>query len=67
LEACLAAARLTNKGVVGVGVSVNTARLDASERDAYLARVSAEMDLPAVDPIAVGVGPIVDRLASLGP
>jgi uncharacterized NAD-dependent epimerase/dehydratase family protein len=64
LEACLAAARLTNKGVVGVGVSVNTARLDASERDAYLARVSAEMDLPAVDPIAVGVGPIVDRLAS---
>ncbi len=63
LDACLLAARLTNKGVTAVGIAVNTARLDAGERDAYLTRVSEEMGLPAVDPIVTGVGPIVDRLA----
>jgi len=44
-------------------VSVNTADLGAGERDAYFARVEAELGLPAVDPIATGVARIVDRLA----
>ncbi len=63
IEACLQSARLTNREVRAVGVSVNTTNLDPTERLDYLARVSGEMGLPAVDPIATGVGPIVDRLA----
>ncbi len=46
-----------------MGVSVNTANLGEGECHAYLARVEAELGLPAVDPIATGVAPIVERLA----
>jgi uncharacterized NAD-dependent epimerase/dehydratase family protein len=36
--------------------------LDEIERAAYLANLSATFGLPAVDPIALGVGAIVDTL-----
>ena len=58
----LRCARLTNPEVRVVGLSVNTSNLAEGERAGYLARLGAEFGLPAVDPIANGVGPIVDRL-----
>jgi uncharacterized NAD-dependent epimerase/dehydratase family protein len=36
--------------------------LDERERAAYLANLSSAFGLPAVDPIALGVGEIVDTL-----
>jgi hypothetical protein len=36
--------------------------LDDAERVSYLAQLSADYGLPAVDPIALGVGPLVDFL-----
>jgi uncharacterized NAD-dependent epimerase/dehydratase family protein len=45
-----------------VGISVNTSSLDDAERVSYLAQLSADYGLPAVDPIALGVGPLVDFL-----
>jgi uncharacterized NAD-dependent epimerase/dehydratase family protein len=63
IELNLRCASLTNAGVRLVGLSINTAHLPEGERDACLARVSAEFGLPAVDPLRTGVAPIVDRLA----
>jgi uncharacterized NAD-dependent epimerase/dehydratase family protein len=63
IELNLRCAALTNPRVRLVGLSVNTAFLPPPERTGYLERVAAEFGLPAVDPLATGVGPIVDRLA----
>ncbi len=62
LEANLWAARLTNPAVRAVGVAVDTHLLPAAERPALLARIEDELGLPTVDPIAFGVGRIVDAL-----
>ena len=63
MEANLSAARLTNPAVEFVGVCINSSRMAPGEAAPYLAQVSAELGLPAVDPFADGVAPIVDRLA----
>ena len=62
LLANLQAARLTNKAVKAVGVSVDTHNLGPAERTAYLKKVEDELGLPATDPVALGIGPIVDKL-----
>lgn len=62
LEANLQAARLTNPSVRAVGVAIDTHLLEPERRAAYLARVEDELGLPAVDPIATGVGRIADAL-----
>ena len=67
METYLRAAWLTNPAARFVGVSVNTSSLDAAERSDYLARVAEETGLPCVDPIAVGVEPLVDHLAASFP
>ncbi|NNM75214.1 N-acetyltransferase DgcN [Enterovirga aerilata] len=54
--------RLTNPAIRPVGIAVNTQALAEDEAKTYLAKVAAEHDLPATDPIRFGVGPIVDRL-----
>jgi uncharacterized NAD-dependent epimerase/dehydratase family protein len=41
---------------------VNTSKLSDEERSRYLAETSRELGLPCVDPVATGVGPIVDQL-----
>ena len=64
LEANLAAARLVNPDVKFVGVSINTAKLDAAAREDLFRRTAAELGLPVVDPFVTGVGPIVDRLVT---
>ena len=38
------------------------AKLSESEREQYLARLSEDHGVPAVDSVATGVGPIVDVL-----
>jgi uncharacterized NAD-dependent epimerase/dehydratase family protein len=63
LELNLRCARLTNPAVRAVGVSVNTAKLDAEERARCLAAIEAELGLPTVDAVATGTARIVDGLA----
>ena len=71
LRSCLArnleAARLTNPGVIAVGVALNASAL--SPDDARRARDDAEhaLGLPCEDPVATGVERIVDRLLEAFP
>ncbi len=62
LELNLRCARLTNSAARAVGVSVNTAALEPSEREHCLATIEAELSLPAVDAVATGTARIVDVL-----
>jgi uncharacterized NAD-dependent epimerase/dehydratase family protein len=62
MELCLQTARLTNKAARFVGVSINSSRLAPDAAKRFLEETAARFELPAVDPIKTGVGPIVDRL-----
>lgn len=66
LESCiattLAMARLTNPAVRCVGVSFNTQNLPATEAQRLIAETEERLGLPVVDPLATGVGAIVDRM-----
>ncbi|MGH7562100.1 MAG: DUF1611 domain-containing protein [Gemmatimonadales bacterium] len=60
--------RRTNPGLRCAGVSVNTMRLAAAERLAWLGELSQLTGLPCGDPLVDGLGPIVDELtAAWGP
>ena len=60
IELTVATGRLTNPEIRCAGISVNTSRLSAAERADYLAKIQDDSGLPCVDPIATGVGPLVD-------
>jgi uncharacterized NAD-dependent epimerase/dehydratase family protein len=60
IEAYLQAARLTNKAVRCVGISINSSALSDDEWLAYRSRIEAELGLPVADPLRGGV----DRLAA---
>jgi uncharacterized NAD-dependent epimerase/dehydratase family protein len=62
IDANLAAARLTNKAVRCVGLSINTAGLDAAAGHDYLRQTAARLGLPCVDPVRTGVAALVDNL-----
>lgn len=62
MEANLAAARLTNPDARFVGIAVNTSQMAKGDVAPYLAGLEKEHGLPAVDPFAQGVGPLVERL-----
>jgi uncharacterized NAD-dependent epimerase/dehydratase family protein len=62
IAANLAAARLTNPAVRCVGISVNSAALDARAAERYLEETGMKHGLPAVDPMRTGVGAIVEAL-----
>jgi uncharacterized NAD-dependent epimerase/dehydratase family protein len=64
-EAYLTAARLTNPQVQRGGISLNTARVGASEAKQALAELAERLSLPCCDPIRDGVGPIVDNVLSV--
>jgi len=53
---------LTNPAIHCVGISINTSALPEDERSDYLAAISKEYGLPAVDPLIEGTRPIVDTL-----
>jgi len=55
----------TNPDIRCVGISINTSRLPADERAAYLARLNAETGLPCVDPIIDGCGPIAQYIRQI--
>ena len=67
LEECmqlnLQVARLTNRAVRFVGLSINTSALPPSERETYLKNISEEFGLPCIDPVAVGSSPIAQYMA----
>ncbi len=62
IEACLAAARVTNADARFVGVAINTSQLSESEAADEIARAARETGLPAVDPVRHSVAPIVDAI-----
>jgi D-glutamate N-acetyltransferase len=62
IERTVAAGRLTNSAIRCVGISINTSGLSNDDRAACLASAAAESGLPCVDPVATGVGPLVDYI-----
>jgi uncharacterized NAD-dependent epimerase/dehydratase family protein len=62
IERNIEAAKLTNEGVRCVGLSINTAGLDAAAGHDYLRRTEDRLGLPCVDPVRTGVGALVDNL-----
>jgi uncharacterized NAD-dependent epimerase/dehydratase family protein len=65
IDLTIANGKLTNSEIRCVGLSVNTSSLSVDERAAYLSETADEFGLPCVDPIATGVGPIVDHINSI--
>lgn len=61
----LTMARVANPACEVVGVAVNTQGMGEDEARAYLAKVEADMDLPATDPYRFGAGKLVDALDGL--
>lgn len=62
IELTVATGKLTNPAIRCVGVSINTSGLSDDEREACLEENAAETGLPCVDPVATGVGPLVDHI-----
>ncbi|MEM6902894.1 MAG: N-acetyltransferase DgcN [Pseudomonadota bacterium] len=56
-------ARRVNPAARVIGISVNTAGIeDEAKAKEYLDKLANEHDMPAVDPVRMGVGPIVEVL-----
>lgn len=62
IDHTIACGRVTNEKICCAGISVNTSELGSNERESYLRDLASETSLPCVDPMATGVGPIVDYL-----
>ena len=62
IEQTTIAGRVTNPDIRCVGVSFNTSKLSDEERESYLAEKREMLNLPCVDPVASGVGEIVDHI-----
>lgn len=62
IDRYLEIALLTNPDVRMIGICLNTSGLGAAEREAALAEAQQQTGLPTVDPVATGVGPLVDVL-----
>lgn len=62
IELTLANGKLTNPDIRCVGISVNTSKLSPEDRARYLKETGEEFGLPCVDPVAGGVGPLVDHI-----
>ncbi len=64
-DVALTLARVANPACQVVGISINTQHLSEDEAQAYLAKVEAEMGLPAVDPFRHGAARLAEALADL--
>ena len=64
-DTALALARVGNPACQVVGISVNTQHMSYDAAVAYLTKVEDRMGLPAVDPIRIGAGRLVDALAAI--
>jgi uncharacterized NAD-dependent epimerase/dehydratase family protein len=65
IELTIATGRLTNRNIRCVGISVNTSTLSGPQRTEYLKKLSDDTGLPCVDPVAIGVGPLVDHIVEI--
>ncbi len=65
IERTIAIGELVNPDITCVGVSVNTSRLKADEREAYLAELSSRIGLPCVDPLQGGTDSIIAQLSAV--
>ncbi len=67
IQACmdlnLQHAKLTNPGVKFTGISVNTAKLDDAETEAYLKKLEDQFQIPCADPFRHGAARLVDALS----
>jgi uncharacterized NAD-dependent epimerase/dehydratase family protein len=64
-DVALRLAQVANPDCKVVGISVNTQHLSDADARAYLAKVEAEMGLPATDPFRYGADKLVDALAEV--
>jgi len=64
-DTALPLAQIANPACKVVGISVNTQHMSDADARAYLAEVSARMDLPATDPYRYGSDVLADALAAL--
>jgi uncharacterized NAD-dependent epimerase/dehydratase family protein len=62
IEDYLRAGRLTNPAVRCVGLSINTSSLSDTDSAEYLRRLTAELGLPACDPVRTGVDALAAAL-----
>jgi D-glutamate N-acetyltransferase len=65
IERTIIEGSLTNPRIACMGIAINTEHLDEAAAMTVLDRIGIEYDLPCVDPIRTGVGPIVDRVQRL--
>ena len=66
IDGHLAAARLTNPGAECVGIAVNSSAMDSNgARADLMQQLSDRFEIPALDPVRDGVGPIVHRMMQL--
>ena len=65
IQAHLSVARVNNRAVRAIGVSLNTRKLDEDSARASLRAAAAETGLPATDPIRFGAEPLADALMTL--
>ncbi|SLN73762.1 N-acetyltransferase DgcN [Ruegeria meonggei] len=64
-DTALPLARVANPDCQVAGVSINTQHLSEDEARAYIAKVEADMGIPATDPYRFGAGKLVEGLAAL--
>ena len=64
-DVALTLAKVGNPDCKVVGISVNTQHMSDDEANAYLAKVEAEMGLPATDPFRHGADKLADAIAAL--
>jgi uncharacterized NAD-dependent epimerase/dehydratase family protein len=64
-DVALTLAKVANPDCKVIGISVNTQHMSEDEARAYLAKVEAEMGLPAVDPFRHGAERLAEALAAL--
>lgn len=64
-DVALTLARVANPDCVVVGIAVNTQHLSEDDAVAYLAKVEAEMGLPAVDPFRHGAERLAEALEAI--
>ncbi len=65
IDLTVAAGRVTSPDIRCVGISINTSGLSDDDREGCLAEISVETGLPCVDPVATGVGPLIDYIVEI--
>ena len=63
-DTALPLAQIANPACKVVGISVNTQHMSEDEATAYLAKVEAELGMPAVDPFRHGADRLAEALAA---